>query len=308
MSHRYCVFGGILESAIPIDLLPSAASEERATWSLEVRDEDGSVPGEALGSDIVYGDVLVHGYRSPDGYSLVFDDTGRFDISAGGDRITWFRPAGASLPAAVADLTSRVLAMALHAAGLHTIHASAVSISGAGIAFLAPKFHGKSTLCGALVRAGARAISDDTVPVKFAPRTMLLPGLPRLRLWSDSAHRIFGIEQEAAGIRKHLLDTLPDAQVESRPVPFHAAYLLTPVDALPGGASVSRTHVDSVPATMAMLTHARLGPILTGPESAGLLSRTAEMAVDVPVYSLEVVRDLDRINDVARTVNSWHLG
>ena len=73
-----------------------------------------------------------------------------------GQVITWHRPPEVALDAAVADLTSRVLALALHAGGVFTLHASAVSIDGGGIAFLAPKHHGKSTLCSALVLAGAR--------------------------------------------------------------------------------------------------------------------------------------------------------
>ena len=78
---------------------------------------------------------------------------------------------------AQADITSRVLALALHAGGVFSLHASAVSIDGAGVAFLAPKHYGKSTLCSALVLAGARALSDDTVPVRPGNPPSLSPGI-----------------------------------------------------------------------------------------------------------------------------------
>jgi hypothetical protein len=186
-----------------------------------------------LGSDTVFGDTRVRGFRMTDGFGLVFDDTGRFDVSRDGSVITWHRPDDVELNSALADLTSRVLALALHAGGVFTLHASAVSIGGAGIAFLAPKFHGKSTLCSALVLAGARALSDDTVPVRRGSTPRLSPGLPRLKLWSDAASRFFGVGGgEPAGARKHLMDHLDVSQVERRTVPFRAAYVLNPLHSL----------------------------------------------------------------------------
>ena len=38
---------------------------------------------------------------------------------------------------------------------------------------------------------------------------MLSPGLPRLKLWTDSASRMFGVDDDETGsIRKHLMDQL----------------------------------------------------------------------------------------------------
>jgi hypothetical protein len=265
--------------------------------------------GQLLGSDIVFGETRVTGFRLPDGYRLVFDDTGRFEISRDGSMITWHRPRDVQLDAALADITSRVLAMALHAGGIFTLHASAVSIGNAGVAFLAPKYHGKSTLCSALVLAGARALSDDTVPVRPGSVPRLSPGLPRLRLWTDAASRFFGMEgAEPGAIRKHLMDRLDVHQVERRSVPFRAAYVLNPVTELPDGAAVARERIDMVAATMALVMHAKLGAVLTGSESPIVLSLAADVAQSVPVYALHVVRDLDRLDEAARTVMTWHDG
>ena len=306
MTRAYAVFGGVLHSDLVIEELPDAPLDAAATWRLFLA-EDGEMPtGEALGSDIVYGDCRVRGFRSADTWSLVFDDTGRFDVSHDGRSITWFRPREASIHSAVADITSRVLALALHASGVFSLHASAVALPGGAVAFLAPKHHGKSTLCGALVLSGALAMSDDTVPVRIGDVPALLPGIPKLRLWSDSAGRMFGLGAEGEAPRKHLIEELSAAQIQTSPVPFRAAYVLNPVASLPGGAVVAREPIDLVSATMSVVMHAKLGPILSGAESRDLLTRAGEIAAAVPVYSLQVVRDLSRVDEVARTLSSWH--
>lgn len=305
---RYEVFGGTLQSDLQIEELPG--SEKVAPdWMLHVVDGASPPVGELLGTDTVYGETRVRGFRGPDGLALVFDDTGRFDVSLDGSVITWHRPPDVLVESAQADITSRVLALALHAGGVFSLHASAVSIDGAGVAFLAPKHHGKSTLCSALVLGGARALSDDTVPVRLGKVPRLSPGLPRLRLWSDAAARLFGVERdETAALRKQIMEHLDAHQVETRTVPFRAAYVLNPVADLPDGAAVARERLDDVSATMQLVMHAKLGPVLTGAESPVVLTRAADIARTVPVYALYVVRDLVRIDEVARQLFKWHEG
>ena len=310
MTQRlYEVFGGTLRSDLQIEELPDSSSGA-PDWTLRVVEATSArMDGEPLGVDTVFGETRVRGFRRSDGYGLVFDDTGRFDVSADGSVITWHRPPGAVLESAQADITSRVLALALHASGVFTLHASAVSVEGAGIAFLAPKHHGKSTLCSALVLAGARALSDDTVPVRLGTEPLLSPGLPRLRLWTDTAARLFSVEHDETGtLRKHLMHRLEDTQVETRTVPFRAAYVLNPVTELPDGSAVSRERLDTVAATISLVMHAKLGPVLTGVESPVVLSMAAAVARAVPVYVLNVVRDLNRIDEVARLLFAWHAG
>ncbi len=307
-AQQYQVFGGTLWSELQIDELPLSESPA-PDWTLRVVEGALAPEGELLGTDTVFGETRVRGFRRPDGLGLVFDDTGRFDVSADGSLITWHRPPDVVVESAQADITSRVLALALHAGGVFALHASAVSINGAGIAFLAPKHHGKSTLCSALVLAGARALSDDTVPVRPGDQPRLAPGLPRLRLWSDTAARLFGVERDEAGaLRKHVMDQLEAGQIETRTVPFRAAYVLNPVPDLPDGAAVRRDRLDAVGATITLVMHAKLGPVLTGAESPVVLTRAADIAQTVPVYALHVVRDLSRIDEVARQLFAWHAG
>ncbi len=136
---------------------------------------------------------------------------------------------------------------------------------------------------------------------------MLAPGLPRLRLWSDAASRLFGVEHEDAGsARKHLLDQLDPSQLETGVVPFSAAYILSPVRELPEGAAATRERLDSVQSTVSLVGHAKLGPVLAGSESPTMLAMAADIAREVPVYALYVVRDMDRLAEVASLVAGWH--
>jgi hypothetical protein len=304
-ARYYDVFGGTLHSEVEIDDLPESPVAA-ADWTLRVAEAADAPDGELLGSDVVFGDTSVRGFRTPQGFALVFDDTGRFDVSRDGSLITWHRPSAAPTDSGQADLTSRVLALALHARGVFTLHASAVSIEGNGLAFMAPKYHGKSTLCSALVLAGARALSDDTVPVQPGNVPRLAPGLPSLRLWSDTASRLFGVGDESEGPRKHHVSQFTEGQLELRPVPFRAAYVLNPVASLPDGAAAVRERLDTVAATMMLVRHAKLGPILAGTEAPVMLGLSADIARVVPVYALHVLRDLDRLDEVSRQVIAWH--
>lgn len=309
MTWRYRAFGGSLESELALDDLTPDSSGSPPTWRLAVSGTPAPVPeGPPLGSDVVHDTCEVRGFRTGDGFALVFDDTGRFDVSGDGATITWHRPAGASVEAAVADATSRVIALALHAAGTYTLHASAVSINGNGIAFVAPKYHGKSTLCTAMVGAGGRVLSDDTVPVVLKDGAWLAPGLPRFRLWGDAANRLLANDATHEASRKYVVDRLPPERLQMDAVPFRAAYVLNPVPEPPEGGGVSRERLDGVAAVMALLMHAKLGPVLGGAEAPTLLARAAAIAAIVPVYSLYVPRNLGRIGEAARILSSWHGG
>ena len=70
--------------------------------------------------------------------------------------------------------------------------------------------------------------------------------------------------------------------------------------------AVERERLDTVAATMALVMHAKLGAVLSGVESPVVLSRAADIARSVPVYALHVVRDLDRVEEVARLLCDWH--
>jgi hypothetical protein len=304
----YALFGGTLASAIEFPELPRAVGDP--TWTLTVGPAAKSmVHLSPIGEDAVYGQVKVRCYRSEAGHQLAYDDTGCFDVQKDG-LIAWHppdeRPSGQILDAARADVIGRVLAVAMHQTNVLSLHASAVSLSGAGIALLAPKMHGKSTLATALVRGGGRLLSDDTVPVSGDGAPRLRPGVHQLRLWKDSALQL---AREQAGTmadaRKLVLDDLSEAEVERETMPFAAAYVLVP-EAPQAEEAVVRSPLTEVQATLALIEHSKLGPLLGGRDAALVFAQAAAIARVVPVFLLRVARDLDRLPAVVSTILEWH--
>ena len=304
---QYNVFGGVFRTPLEFPELPLATGVP--TWTLELGDVASPLSEHAIGDDSVYGDVSVKCYRTGSGHSLVYDDTGRFDISDEGALITWYRPPEESqqlLEAGRADVIGRVLSLALHQQGILTLHASAIAVGDEGMALLAPKGHGKSTLATALLGAGAKLLSDDTLPVATAGAVRLRPGVPQLRLWRDSALTLAGDRaEEATGSRKLVLDRLePTSLAEG--ATFGAAYIIVPARPREDQPAVSRILCAQIQATLGLVEHTKLGPLLGGVDAGIVFEQAATVASQVPVYLLKVGRDLARITEVAETMVEWH--
>lgn len=303
--NLFSIYGGCLQSDIPFPGLP--AGDGCPTWRL--RRVDGAAPDldfAPLGADVVDAGVCVRLARHARGLRLDYDDSGTFDVHDGGRRIDWYARADARLEAVQLDVLGRVLPVALHEMGSVCLHGSAVEIDGAAVAFVAPKHHGKSTLARAMANAGARVLSDDVVAVDVAPSPFVRPGVASVRLWRDAAERVGDVSlarPDAYG--KFVLTHTAEAQAPTASVPLHAVYVLTPVRA---GADqpLVRTLLDPLSATMALLPHNRLAPLLGGAEAAVVLDRVARLLPHTAVYTLSVVRDFDRLDEAARTLWSWH--
>lgn len=304
---QYSVFGGVFRTPLEFPELPLAAGAP--TWTLELGDVASPLSEHAIGDDSVYGDVSVRCYRTASGHSLVYDDTGRFDISDEGALITWYRPPEESqqlLEAGRADVIGRVLALALHQQGILTLHASAIAVGDEGMALLAPKGHGKSTLATALLGAGAKLLSDDTLPVATDGAVRLRPGVPQLRLWRDSALTLAGDRaEEATGSRKLVLDRLEPTRL-AEGATFGAAYIIVPARPREDQPAVSRILCAQIQATLGLVEHTKLGPLLGGVDAGIVFEQAATVASQVPVYLLKVGRDLSRITEVADTIVEWH--
>jgi hypothetical protein len=304
----YRVFGGILATDLDFPEL-APCQEGKPSWRLTLHGS-AALPSDshAMGEDVVWGDVRVRTYRHGGGFSMSFDDTGRFDVSADGTQILW-HCGGRASPEGRADVLGRVLPLALHAAGILSLHASAVSFGDAAVAFLAPKYHGKSTIATALVEQGARLVTDDILPIRIADPPMCLPGVQQLRLFHDSAEATVqsSADPERSFDRKVTLSLATSAsRVQGESVRLAAAYLLTPVESLPSGEVVRRERIDSIGAAMSLVQHSKIGPLLSSVDAGAMFLQAASLADVVPVYDLFVVRDLEVLSDVATTISSWH--
>lgn len=306
--NYYRVFGGLLASELEMPDL-AAAERGRASWELSIAGGAPATPaGELLGTAPVEDTVAARLYRLSAGYRLVYDDTGSFDLLEGGTEIIWYPAPGASLESARVDSMGRVLALALHSGGAYSLHASAVAVGGGAVVFLAPKFHGKSTTAFALVRAGARLITDDTLAIFPGPVPLVRPGVQTVRLHDDSVAAINVATEHAVGESKgkYLVGNLREAQLQDESLPLAALYLLDPVASHEDGAAVRRLRLSPIHSAVALMGHTKLGPLLGGSESPQVLARAVAITARVPVHRLSVTRDFERLPEVVEQLLEWH--
>lgn len=85
--------------------------------------------------------------------------------------------------------------------GILPLHAGAVRVGDACVAFLGESGTGKSTLCAFLQQRGYTVLSDDICPVQMLPGigAVAYPGFTRLKLWADS---LAAMGVEAAGLSR----------------------------------------------------------------------------------------------------------
>ena len=98
----------------------------------------------------------------------------------------------------------------LESQGWPVLHASAVSVDGGAVAFLAHSCHGKSTLAASFIKAGYPLISDDILPLAEEDGNFWCqPGLPQIKLWPDQAVYLAGrhvdLQPVAPGISKRMV-------------------------------------------------------------------------------------------------------
>jgi hypothetical protein len=303
----YAAFGLRLDSDFELPELDEARPVGAPTWRVAAG-QAGYRFGTAtlLGADSVYGEIQVRAYSSADVLRLVFDDTGTFEIHRRERTISWHRGPSSTDEAMRADLLGRVIAFAAHGDGAIALHASAVCIDGRAIALLGPKGSGKSTLALALVRRGARLITDDTLIVRFDGRGVpwAAPGVQRVRLWEDSARALGARATHGAGA-KPTIGALTAAQRQCEAVPLEACYVIHPV---PGAADavVTRERLAAVRAAVACVGFSKLGSLAGGDEAVVTLDRCVRLARTVAVHLAAVQRDLDRLDEAAQGVLAWH--
>ncbi len=125
-----------------------------------------------------------------------WEDIGEFCLRDGKEIAIRRRP-GVSEDILNLFISGSVFAMLLHQRGMTTLHGSVVAVENQGIAFLAPKGAGKSTLALAMHGIGATLISDDIVALPATSRLpMVTCGFAQARLWPDSLAELgYAIDQ-----------------------------------------------------------------------------------------------------------------
>lgn len=307
--YVYEVYGARLASTWALPELPSAPADgARVQWAFRtVADLPPMQDAALLGEEPLYAAVHARLWRHAQGHRITVDDTGTFDLSADGREVRWEERAEAWPDFVRAHLVGRVLATALFLDGLLPLHGSAVLTAEGVIGFLAPKGFGKSSLAYALVAAGARLVTDDTLPVSPEVPARAWPGVHTLRLRDDAlAAATGGTPLLATPDGKRIVGDFDVAQRSHDAAPLAALYLLEP--AAPEAPAATRVLAPPMPAAVGILAHVKIGRMLGAGAAPAMMPRAAAIARTVPVYRLDTPRALVRLPEVAATLLAWHGG
>lgn len=249
------LFGLRLDSELPLPELPPAeGSGERVS----IRFAPVPVPPQPVAAD---------------GADLTLDvpEVGRFRIR--GAREILIEPApGASERNLRVYLYGSAMGALLHQRGLLPLHANAVGLGGRAVAFAGRSGAGKSTLADWFARRGEAVLCDDVCAIApdEAGAPLVLPGIPRLRLWADAIERTgrdaAAFERSFDGQDKFDVPVGATAAGASGPRPLAACYILSEAEGEGGGATdppiVRLSGVDAVEALVANTYRGRFAQLM----------------------------------------------
>lgn len=204
-------------------------------------------------------------------------------------------------------LTGPVLSVLLHQRGCFVLHASAVEIGGAGVAFMGAKGFGKSTLAGYLKTRGHRLLSDDIVPLTSAAggEILTIPGFPRVKLYDDSI--------EAMGERPDDFPTIHrfvekrsfqlDKPFSTRPERLRGIYVLS------DGEKVEIEQVSAVEGFIEIIKNTHLNRFLEDLDcQKEYFDFCRKLIGKVPVYRLRRPSDLGKLNEALELLKAHASG
>jgi hypothetical protein len=204
-------------------------------------------------------------------------------------------------------LLGMVLGVLLQQRGLLALHASAVAVNGAAVAFLGEKGQGKSTTAAALYTRGHSLVADDLLALEIggAAGPIALPGYPHFKLWPDAAVAALGEDPEAmprleAGYEKR------GRRVADRfaggPLPLRRIYCLR------HGPAPAIEPFPLQEALVHLISHSFLVRVfqecLPRQEAAANLLRCASLVRQAPLSWLKRPRCLEALPELARCVEA----
>lgn len=307
--YWYRAYGRVVAAEIALpELRP--AEPGIPTWTVRwggLLSRSTRTTGVAVGRQHLYQDFYASLLDTPTGYRIVVEDTGEFQLSPDGHEITVWRYEDGHEDFMRAHLLGRVIATSMHFQGVMVLHGSAVSYPRGAVAFLAPKGTGKSTMALNLTTHGAKLLSDDALPVQLGETPVVWPGVHSIRLTGESATRLAdGLPSEQRPDGKYVLSDLGDERLEEHPCPIQAIYLLAAAERIAAGSAVERRRLPTPLAAAALVGQSKIPEMLGAGQGPELLRRAVQVASRVPIYQLPVVRDLDRLQEVAGQIRAWH--
>lgn len=198
-----------------------------------------------------------------------------------------------------------VLAGVLHQRGLLLLHASAVEVGGAAVAFIGEKGWGKSTLAALMQRRGHRLVTDDVVAIDIDKQRAIrvLPGFPQFKLWPDAVSQM-GIDPE----------TLPRVhpEIEKRAYRINSDFSIATIPlkgifVLAEGEHIQIERPGVQEAFVELVRHSYLARHLKATGTRSLhLQQCGALVNSVPVFRLKRPRSLTLLPELASLIERNH--
>lgn len=199
-------------------------------------------------------------------------------------------------------LTGPVLSVLLHQRGYLVLHASAVVIGNAAVAFLGSKGDGKSTLAAHLQVRGHRLIGDDIVPVNLVNnRVVVAAGFPRIKLYDDAIAAVGEKPSDFPVIHRFVekRSFQYSKNFSTEPIPLSCLYVICE------GEKVSLEELGHAAAFIELTRHTYVNRYLNALKGESIhFQQCHEVVQKLPVWKLERPRDFSVISEVCELVEN----
>jgi hypothetical protein len=174
-----------VELHLPVSLGDGFDADVR--WGADIHDSSEPPPGEVIAAYGSGEDSWYTATATGSEFLVRFRDCGEFVISRDLSEVQIRRDPAGRFELLPILMAGTVTAFMLTLRGETVLHASAVAIDGAALAFVGQSGRGKSTLAALLCLEGAELITDDVLTVDTGPPVTCIGGASELRLRTAAA-------------------------------------------------------------------------------------------------------------------------
>lgn len=246
------------------------------------------------------GDVTAEFYRVATGYLVRFPALMDFEIDADTHAVSCAAVDAPAEGLAATFFANSIVPILANHRGTLNLHGSAVAIDGCAVAFIGPSRRGKTTLAGALARAGYPFLTEDVIGLVPAGRDYLLqPSRPLLRLFHDSAAFLTG------GDPGWSADDGKDALAASALLPYRESPTVLEHIFVLGPGEATATRIQQLSHAEAVSNMMQQSFILDVEDRKRLgehFQRIANLIERVPCYWLDYPRTYEQLPDVIGSI------
>ncbi len=304
--NDYSVYGLTLRSAMPLSYPRAQAVGQPDVVLHEESDAWFEALARTASTPAIVGDWYEHSLLADGSDLLVWPGLFQFVVSTDGSRVTCGRLADATTESFESYLLGAVMSYALVRQGMEPLHATAVVVDGAAVAFAANSGMGKSTLAAAFLAAGHQVVTDDMFVLRDVNGCpSVFPGPRRIKLRPHVSQR-FCASRMNLGVMNPWTDKwilpLQEDESSSGPLPVRAIFILEEPDDPAAPVVVERLpRADAVLALVGATANLQL-------RSPQRLRRQFDEAVrlteSIPVMRLSYPRRLELLPDVLQAVRA----